>query len=371
MRSILVVVLAVPALACVAVEPDAASVPPTRPQPASPVSLRTFTLAVAGDLLTHGPVVESAAENGAAVGRDYDFGPLLSTLAPVVAPADLALCHLEVPIAPDDVAPQGYPTFAAPVELIDGIRAAGYDGCSTASNHSLDQGLDGVVATLDGLDGAGLGHVGTARHEEESVTPAWYRPAGVDVAHLSYAYGFNGIPLPAEAPWAANLIDAGRVLADATAARQAGADFVVVSLHWGVEYQHEPTAEQRALAADLLAWPDIDLLVGHHAHVVQPIERIDGEFVIFGTGNQLSNQGQPERRDGLTVVATITERAGRFGVTALRAVPTWVDLESHRVLPVVTTLADPATDADLRDELEASLVRTMAVVNSRGGEVPF
>jgi poly-gamma-glutamate synthesis protein (capsule biosynthesis protein) len=141
---------------------------------------------------------------------------------------------------------------------------------------------------------------------------------------------------------------------------------VVVSLHWGTEYNPEPDPQQEDLAPDLLASPDIDLLIGHHAHVVQPIERVDGEWVVYGLGNQLSNQSEPERRDGLVVVVTVSEVAGRFGVSALQAVPTWVDLAGHRVLAVGPTLADPALDPARRAELSGSLVRTTAAVDGRG-----
>ncbi len=338
---------------------------PTRPPPTS-VEPRHFTMAFAGDLLPHLPVVRSAAAAGAASGRAHDFGPLLDGIRPVISAADVALCHMEAPVAPDAESVRGYPAFGAPPELIAGAAATGYDGCSTASNHSLDQGRAGIDATLGTMDLLGLGHAGTGRTRTEAAAPAWYDAGGARIAHLSYAYGFNGIVPPADAPWSANRIDEGRILIEAAAARAEGADFVVVSLHWGTEYVAEPDSQQVALAPDLLASPDIDLLIGHHAHVVQPIQRFGGEWVVFGLGNQLSNQSQPERRDGLTVVVTVSERAGRFRVSAIRAVPTWVDLNGHRVLAVDASLADPATDPSRRAELLASLVRTTDVVNRAG-----
>jgi poly-gamma-glutamate capsule biosynthesis protein CapA/YwtB (metallophosphatase superfamily) len=337
----------------------------TPPPPPPPVP-RSFTLAVSGDVLPHQPVVARAA-----TGAGYDFEPMFAPIRPVVSSPDLALCHLEVPLSPDGQDLGGYPSFNVPSELASALAATGYDGCSTASNHSLDRHLGGVVATLDVLDGAGLGHAGTARSAEEDDAVVTYEVGGVRVAHLSATYGLNGRPLPTEAPWAVDLIDPGVLLADAARARASGAEFVVVSLHWGVEYQTAPTEEQRVLAGQLLASPDIDLLVGHHAHVVQPIEWIGDELVIYGLGNSLSNQSSgccPEAtQDGMVVTVTVEEDLaggppGSLRVRDVLVTPTWVERSTYRILPVTQVLADPALDPGLRAELEASRSRTTEAV---------
>jgi hypothetical protein len=331
--------------------------PPTTAAPSPPITAagpETISLALAGDILTHGPVNAAAARFGAASGTAYEYAPLFAPLAAILSGTDLPLCHLEVPLAPTP-------------ELIAGIRSAGYRGCSTASNHALDKGVAGIQATLDTFDRHGLGHAGTARTADEAAIPRIYDVRGAQVAHLSYSYGFNGIPPPPDAPWAANPIDAPRIVADAAQARAAGADLVVVSLHWGTEGQAAPDAQQQTLAPMLTASADIDLLVGHHAHVVQPIQRINGKFVIFGLGNQLSNQRSPAQLDGLTAIATATRDAtGRYAVTAVEAVPTWMDKSGWRVLPVTSTLADPSAPAGLRQLLVASYQRTMATLTGAG-----
>ena len=227
--------------------------------------------------------------------------------------------------------------------------------------------MDGIAATLDAFDANRLGHTGSARSAAEAATPRLYTIKGVKVAHLSYTYGFNGYKMPADAPWAANQIDPARILADAQAARAAGAQLVVVSLHWGTENQHDPNAEQRALAPALTASPDVDMVIGHHAHVVQPIEVINGKPVVFGLGNQLSNQTRTPQRDGLTVVVTAGKGPdGRYHALGVKAVPTWMDSPTSRVLPVARTLADPATPPGLRAELLASYQRTAAVLMAAG-----
>lgn len=342
--------MAVPA---VDVAPVGAAAQQTIPDP--------VTLAFSGDILLHMPVNDRARQYGQASGRAFDYAPMLAPMKPVLDGADVAICHLEVPVAPDGRL-TSYPSFGAPAEIVEGIASAGYEGCSTASNHSLDRGYPGVVRTLEQLDRVGLRHAGTARGPWET-GPALYRVGDVDVAHLSYSYGFNGYRLPAQAPWAAAQIDEERIRREAADARRSGAELVVVSLHWGTEYRHDPDAFQRSTAAALAPSPDIDLLIGHHAHVVQPIERVGGTFVVWGLGNQLSNQTQAPRRDGLTVRATAELGWDmRWHFQRIEAVPTWVDLSTFRVIPVPYALRNPSTPARLRGDLQASYERTTAVL---------
>lgn len=263
---------------------------------------------------------------------------MFDQVRPLLSAADLAICHMETPLSADNTGISGYPMFNAPLELARDAAGAGYDTCSTASNHSLDRGIAGITATLDHLDGVGLRHAGTARTAEEAQTPTVIEVAGVRVAQLAYTYGTNGIPLPTEAPWAVNLIDRDRILRDAAAARVAGAEFVIVSLQWGNEYQREPTAHQRTLATELLSSPDVDLIVGHHVHVVQPVERIGDKYVAYGLGNLLSNQsgggGLPvASQDGVIMhfdVAEITP--GTFRVVDTTFTPTFVDRPAYRIV---------------------------------------
>lgn len=254
-----------------------------------------FSLVAAGDVLPHMPVLSSAR-----TAEGYDFSALLSGLDPWVRGADLALCHLEVPVAPPGVAPSGYPIFGTPAQIAADLREQGWDGCSTASNHSVDRGFAGVTATLDALDAAGLGHAGTARSRVEADQPQLYRlersGRTVTVAHLAAAFGTNGMPVGADEPWSVDLIDVSRIVAQATAARAAGADLVLVSLHCCTEYVTQPTGDQVADAQALADSGVVDLVIGHHAHVPQPIAKLpggprgEGMWVAYGLGNYLSNQ---------------------------------------------------------------------------------
>ncbi len=275
-----------------------------------------------GDLLWHNTVWASAAEDGRG---SYDFDPMFAGVRSLVRGADIALCHEEVPFAASGQAPQNFPVFAAPPAIAAWIGSFGFDGCTTASNHALDQGFDGLVRTADLLDRAGVAHVGTFRSEAERRRPVILTTdSGVRIGMVAGTFGTNGFPLPAGREWSVSMWDAPNLLAQAHAARKAGADIVVVHLHGGDEYSHAPNAAQTALADRLTRSPDVDLVLGDHAHVVQPITRVHGKWVVYGMGNMVAQQ-DPARADtyqGILTRFTFTERrSGRFAVTRAAYAP--------------------------------------------------
>nr|MDT0664394.1 CapA family protein [Micromonospora sp. DSM 115978] len=198
------------------------------------------TVAFSGDVLVHTAVADRARANNGGTG--FDFRPMLAPVRTVLSRADLAICHLETPLSPDNRNLSGYPIFNAPNEVAEALADAGYDACSTASNHAFDQGSAGVAATLDALDRVGVGHAGTARTADEASRASTFRAGGATVALLDYTYP-GGVPTAAP-PWAVRRIDPAAVLAEAASARRDGADLVVVTLHWGEEYRTAPTAQQ-------------------------------------------------------------------------------------------------------------------------------
>ncbi len=288
---------------------------------------RTATLLMGGDLLWHNTVWESAAADHAQTGRGkrYDFDPMFAALRPMVARADLALCHEEVPFAAPGQQPESYPVFAAPREIAAWIGSFGFDACTTASNHSLDQGYDGLVRTADLLERAGVAHIGTFRTAAERRRPVILTTAtGVRVGVVAGTYGTNGFPLPEGREWSVSMWDAANLLGQARAARRAGADVVVVHLHGGDEYNHLPNAAQVALVDRLTRSPDVDLVLGEHAHVVQPITKVNGKWVVYGMGNMVAQQdaARPDTFQGILARFTFTERrSGRFAVTRASYVP--------------------------------------------------
>lgn len=200
------------------------------------------TFAFTGDTLTHSPVVDAARRPDGG----YDFFPMFARVAPLISWADVAVCHLETPIAPPGQALSTYPSYGVPAEVTNGLASAGYDRCSTASNHTIDRGVAGIDATVNALEAAGLGESGMARAPAEAV-PKLFTVNGITIAHLSYAYGLNGIPLPRDEPWRSNIIDPQAIIAAAGDARARGAQIVVVSLHWGTEGLSGVSDFQRSL----------------------------------------------------------------------------------------------------------------------------
>jgi hypothetical protein len=336
--------------------------------PQRPGQVRVVQLVVeaSGDLLIHRPVWLRALALGG--GRDYNFAPLFARIKPYVRGADLALCHVETPMTP--APPAGYPVFNTPPALAAAIHQTGWRACSTASNHTLDQGQRGVDDTIAALNRAGVLHAGSYASAAAQRTPLITTVKGVRVAFLSYTEFTNGIPLPH--PWSVNLASAARILADAHRARAAGAQVVIVNLHWGDEYHAQPSGFQLSLASALTRSPDITAVVGQHAHVVQPIRFINGKPVVFGEGNLISNQTSaccpPATQDGMIVLLTITVTGRQARVTLIRYLPIWVRHPDFAVLPAGTAWrADPADAAALR----ASYQRTVAVAGRSPGIQPI
>lgn len=331
--------------------------------------IRRFTIAATGDILSHSPVYERALLNG---GDHYDFAPMFRKVKPLLSRADIAICHLETPLSPNDQNLSSYPVFNVPHELADAIKGARYDYCSTASNHSYDQGPGGVKATLKVLDRAGVQHNGTARSLHEADRPQLIRVNGVTVGLLSYTYGLNGFQLPPGQAWLVDVIDVRSILREARAARSAGAEFVILSLHWGSEYQATPNAQQLALGKRLLRSPAIDLILGHHAHVVQPIERVRKEYLVYGMGNFLSNQSiaccPEETTDGVIVNLEVKGRGDRFRVDRVTYTPTWVEIGPFVVTPVGNALKGHSVTAETRAALRESWSRTVHAIRLLGAK---
>lgn len=299
---------------------------------AGPAGAKTITIEASGDLLVHQPVWSAA--QALAGGSGYRFGPLLAPLRPWVRRADLALCHMETPLTA--AAAMGYPVFNTPPALAHGLRRTGFDACSTASNHTLDQGAAGVAGTIRALHANGIEHAGSARSRREGRHVTMLRARGAKVALLAYTAVSNGQAEPD--PWLLNEADPRRIAADARRARREGADAVIVNLHWGDEYRAAPSAAQLALVDRLRRVRAITAIVGQHAHVVQPIRRLGGRFVVFGLGNLISNQTAAccpaASQDGALAILHVRIGERRSRVVKVRYVPTFVRHPNYTVVPV-------------------------------------
>ncbi|MER6106816.1 CapA family protein [Streptomyces hirsutus] len=257
---------------------------------------RSFTVAATGDVLIHPELVEQAAKDAKATGegeKGLDFGPLLAGVKPVISEADLAICHMETPVGKPEGPFEGYPEFLVPPQVLTSLKDVGYDTCSTASNHTFDHGMDGVRRTLDVMDGVGLGHAGSARSEKEAAQINIRDVKGVKVAHLSYSLESFVRPVPEKQRWAFKRTELTEIKKAETRAREQGAEVVLLSIHWGAEYYNEPSVAQLRLAERLAEDTGIDLVVGHNAHVVQPIQKVNGTWVAYSLGNHVARHSSP------------------------------------------------------------------------------
>jgi poly-gamma-glutamate synthesis protein (capsule biosynthesis protein) len=327
---------------------------PSHPRAPAPI---TFTVEASGDLLIHTSVWERALAYGG--GRTYDFVPMFARVEPYIHGADLALCHVETPMTP--APPTGYPVFNTPPALARAIHQVGFRVCSTAATHTLDQGQTGVSDTAKYLDQAGVLHAGSYASAAAQRKPVLFTVKGVRVAFLSYTDITNGIPSPH--PWSVNRANAPQILAEAHRARQAGAQVVIVNIHWGDQYVNQPSAFQMQLASQLTRSPDITAIVGQHVHIPQPIRMINGKLVVFGEGNLISNQTDEccptATEDGFIALLTIVVEGNRSRVTFIHYVPIWVRHPDFVIEPAGLAMRyDPGNAAVLR----ASYERTVAAV---------
>lgn len=344
---LLVVSLATPAFASVNLRPAIIALP-------QPKAGQSFTVAFTGDTLIHMGLNRVAAGHGS----PYDFRPMFEPVRHLISGADLALCHLEVPLDPESANLSAYPRFNAPREVADALVYAGFDGCSTASNHSLDRGISGILGTLEVLDDAGLSQAGMWSDVLSSWDDTVHQVGGARVAHISATYWFNGLRLPPGREWMAQLLDVDDLLTRARRAKLFGADLVVVSMHCCTEYRTMPTERQKEISHALIDSPDVDLVVTHHSHVVGPVERVGGQFIVHGLGNFISGQSLPNTSDGVIAMVTANLHPAGWRFDQLEVVPTNVTRGSYVVVPA--------------PEGSPSFQRTMSAINAmEAGIEPF
>ncbi|UYM04468.1 CapA family protein [Solicola gregarius] len=337
------------------------------PDAGGTAAAESITIAMSGDVLVHNTVWASAQSDAAAEGKPgFDFAPMFASMRPVIGGADLAICHLETPVAPASGPFENYPVFSVPPQVLSGLKQTGYDLCTTASNHSVDKGFEGIARTIDAFRRNDLPWSGTAKNAAESRRTPLIDANGVQVAVLSYTFGTNGMPV--EKPWSVNLIDTDEIVADAAKAKDDGADLVMVALHDGKEYDEAPTEHQREVVDEITQSPDIDLVYGHHAHTSQPFDVVNGTWVAYGLGNFIAQQELtlPETYRGTTAEFTFAESDDGWSVTAARFVPTQITMpgeyaDTMRVLDARAALADAETPESLKPKLRETIAAVSEV----------
>lgn len=346
----------------------------------------SFTVVMSGDVLLHKPLLDSAAADAkaapnsgtggtaAGVSGKFDFRPLLAAQKPAIGGADLAVCQLETPLAPPNGPYTGYPSFSVPPDIVPALKDTGYDACTTASNHTLDKGFSGLQRTLGVLDAHGIKHTGAARSAQEAATPLIMDVRGVKVGLLNYAYGSNGPKPPGSREWSVNFMDADRIKADARKAKEAGANVVLVALHAGTEYQAKPDAQQTDMVKKITTSPDVDLVYGHHAHVVQPFDKVNGKWVAYGLGNTVARSGRSitgmQTREQIMSRFTFTRRDdGGYDVSKAEYIPGYMPpTNPFRYVDLQSALASDNLSSAKRREYEKALADIEKTVTMLGAD---
>lgn len=268
-----------------------------------------------GDAMCHQAQLDRAKELG--TGGNYDFSSCFTLMAPTVMKADYAVVNLETPLGGGAGGYTGFPCFSAPDNFAQQLQDTGFDLFLTANNHTLDRSDKGLRRTLDVLDGMKADHIGTYRTaaERDKLTPFIRNINGFKIGFLNYTYGTNGLTARDGAEVA--IIDKERMAREIKKTRVAGAEIIVVCIHWGVEYVLTENSEQRALA-DFMVKQGVDLVIGSHPHVIQPMKVVDNKehgkktLVVYSLGNFISNMKTNDTRGGGMVTCTLTrDRNGR------------------------------------------------------------
>lgn len=286
----------------------------TQAQDTIPGSL-AYTILLAGDVMCHGPQI-TAARRGDGL---YDFSQSFDSVASIVGSADLAIANLETTLGTKPYS--GYPRFSSPVALAEALKDCGFDILTTSNNHSADRSSRGVVRTLDLLDSVGLAHTGSYRTSEERMiaAPLIYQLGEIRLALMAYTYGTNGLPV--SKPALVDRIDTALIARDIARADSLGADYKLVQMHWGDEYQRSPNRYQRSLGR-WLHEQGVDAVIGSHPHVVQESEVLTdphtgrSTLIIYSLGNFVSNQKHPaSTRGGMLMTLTLRQQTPDSPIT--------------------------------------------------------
>ena len=316
------------------------------------------SIAGVGDVLLHGSIYRDAQD-----GDTYHFDDMFTHVKPYLEQADITLANQESMIGGEELGLSTYPQFNSPYEIGDTLKRSGVDIVSIANNHTLDRGEEAIMNALNHWDKIGMPYVGAYRSEDDRATIRTIEKNGITFSFLAYTYGTNGIPVPEGKPYLVNLIDEEKIVADIREAKQ-HSDVIVVSLHFGNEYERMPNEQQTKLA-QLIADAGAHIIFGHHPHVLQPVDFIQSEeghetFVAYSLGNFLAAQEAKHdhyRRIG-GIVQVEVEKTEFDGETTIRVhspsfLATYIHFRNwsqYRILPMYELTDNELSNASERYE---------------------
>lgn len=263
-----------------------------------------FSFVAVGDALIHRGVYEAARKGK----NEFDFKPNIRLLKDRIKVHDIAFYNQETVLGGVALGLSTYPCFNSPHEVGDAMLDVGFNLVSLANNHTLDRGEKGVLASLEYWNAkSGVLTAGSYSSQEDMDSPRLFEMNGISCAFLAYTTSTNGLRAPKGKEYYVAIYSAERVEEDVKRARDEGADVVIVSMHWGAEYVFTPGDQQKAIAKHL-ATLGVNLVVGHHAHVVQPVQMVEETLVIYSLGNFISAQNEMFKLIGLMVSLDVVKR---------------------------------------------------------------
>lgn len=301
--------------------PTAQTTSETTTEP-STTALSKVTLVAVGDNLIHNTLIDAGEqENGS---RDYTS--FYENIKSDISAADIAVINQETMLGGSSFAYAGYPCFNTPWEVGDAAINAGFDIFTCATNHSLDVGYAGIEQECKYFDShPEVTHVGTNDSEEDYNSVVYYEKNGIKFAILNYTYGTNGISIPESKPWCVNMMDKEKITADVNAAKQ-NSDVVIVFPHWGTENSTSVSDYQREYIK-LFSELGVDIVIGTHPHVLQPVEWVENEqtgkkmLVYYSLGNFISHQTSLNQLCGGMAQITVEKRGEEISITSAKLTP--------------------------------------------------
>ncbi|WP_106494821.1 CapA family protein [Lentibacillus sp. Marseille-P4043] len=315
-------------------------------------TVKQITLSAIGDILIHDRVY-----NDAVVGDGYDFLPMLDKVRPFLNDTTITVANQETMIGGEEIGLSSYPAFNSPIEVGDALKEVGVDVVSIANNHTLDRGEEAIQQAIRNWETIDMMYTGAYKDKKDSKDIRVYQTdEGISVAFLAYTYGTNGIPVPNGKDYLVNLIDK-EEMASAINKAKKQADVTVLSLHFGNEYERLPNDKQKDLA-QFAADNGVDIVIGHHPHVLQPLKWVEGKkgnktLVAYSLGNFLSGQDERYNRIGGILQLTIKQITSVDGeknteVTDPKFMPTFVKFHNetdYRVVPMYQLTNEELKDA--------------------------
>lgn len=289
-----------------------------------------FTMTAIGDTLCHNTQYWDAYNSST---KQYDFSYVYDDIKVYTSSADITIGSLETTFAGEDRGYSNYPVFNSPDSLATGLKDIGVDVISLAGNHALDYGYSGICRTIDVLDNVGISHLGTYKSAEDQDKILIKDVKGVKIAFINYTYGTNGIPVPSDKPYCLNLIDKDLISKQIKQAKEQNVDMIIACMHWGTEYKTSANDEQKELA-DFLFKSGVDIILGNHPHVLEPMEKKtitldDGStkdvFVVYALGNFTADQRAEITRDSAILNLDITKDSdGKILINKVSYVPIYM-----------------------------------------------